>query len=663
MPTALLIAALSLFSRTGGIASWDEAMTLGNGVVGALVWGEGGTLNITFDRADFWVNVPDSEYLGSDYTWQTLLDCVRKGDHERRMWIFRMTDGGSSKLPGVRLAIKLNEGDRIAGFALDSKKELVTVAVDSQGVVRDLVAWFDDGDDMMTMALPDGFSFASMEFIENGSFARLGGFPEPVVDIAADHAIYRRENRSRGKFDRGFSAGLRLAGPGAKPKHGYVEAFCAESSVSIPDSDLQQLYDFAMHLYCAGSRRPNPPLALQGLWTCDDGQMPPWQGDYHNDLNIQMTYWAAPPAGHFDSIEAMCDFYIALLPEFQRFAREVFGFGEGAIIPGAMGYAGQEIRGWSAYNMQPTEGLWVFATICDAWYYNPSVERARRYLEFGRELEKGIRQCYEKDADGVNRLHLSSSPEWGDDGPLSYAKPNTTYDRTLLEEFHKRLGDLAEAAGFGEEAAGYRALAKTFGPELVREDGLVEISEGVLMDESHRHPSHLIWFFPMNDLPCGIDAEKCVSHWEGLGPDWWCGYSYAWAACFDARLGKGDAALEKLKTFAKAFVSECGFHLNGDQTKSGYSRYEYRPMTLEGNFGFARAVQEMLLGYDWAANELSIFPAIPAEWDGKEISFRNLRIPGGHSVSAVRHADGSVEYSLSEFANSPIKPPKVSARK
>ncbi|MBO7683834.1 MAG: hypothetical protein J6T51_03810 [Kiritimatiellae bacterium] len=59
---------------------------------------------------------------------------------------------------------------------------------------------------------------------------------------------------------------------------------------------------------------------------------------------------------------------------------------------------------------------------------------------------------------------------------------------------------------------------------------------------------------------------KSAEHWEGLEKvPWWCGYSYSWAGCFEARLGRGDRAYRYLKDFQRAFVSRNGFHLNGDQ--------------------------------------------------------------------------------------------------
>jgi alpha-L-fucosidase 2 len=45
--------------------------------------------------------------------------------------------------------------------------------------------------------------------------------------------------------------------------------------------------------------------------------------------------------------------------------------------------------------------------------------------------------------------------------------------------------------------------------------------------------------------------------------------------------------------FVNAFTLRNGFHANGDQTKSGYSDFTYRPFTLEGNFLASQAVHEM----------------------------------------------------------------------
>jgi len=47
------------------IATWDEAIPLGNGLLGGLLWGGDSRLNISLDRGDLWDLRPAARY-GSD---------------------------------------------------------------------------------------------------------------------------------------------------------------------------------------------------------------------------------------------------------------------------------------------------------------------------------------------------------------------------------------------------------------------------------------------------------------------------------------------------------------------------------------------------------------------------------------------------------------------
>ena len=70
--------------------------------------------------------------------------------------------------------------------------------------------------------------------------------------------------------------------------------------------------------------------------------------------------------------------------------------------------------------------------------------------------------------------------------------------------------------------------------------------------------------------------------------------------------------------------------MNGEQHDKGYSKFKYRPFTLEGNFAFASAIQEMLIQSHTGI--VHIFPAIPKDW--QEASFDKLRTEGAFLVSA-----------------------------
>ncbi len=90
-----------------------------------------------------------------------------------------------------------------------------------------------------------------------------------------------------------------------------------------------------------------------------------------------------------------------------------------------------------------------------------------------------------------------------------------------------------------------------------------------------------------------------------------------------------------------AFCLPNGFHANGDQTKSGLSKYTYRPFTLEGDF-LAHGVQEMLLQSH--TGTIRIFPLCPASWG--EAEFRGFRADGAFLVSAGGQAGAAVEVTV-----------------
>ena len=163
--------------------------------------------------------------------------------------------------------------------------------------------------------------------------------------------------------------------------------------------------------------------------------------------------------------------------------------------------------------------------------------------------------------------------------------------------------------------------------------------------ESHRHFSHAMAIHPLGLIsPTGSAAERTIvqntlATLDRIGPDGWCGYSYAWLGNMKARALDGTGAARALRIFADAFCLPNSFHANGDQTKSGFSRLTYRPFTLEGNFAFAAGLQEMLLqSHDGIVR---VFPAVPPSW--KEASFFTFRAQGAFLVSAEMK-DGLVRW-------------------
>jgi alpha-L-fucosidase 2 len=142
-----------------------------------------------------------------------------------------------------------------------------------------------------------------------------------------------------------------------------------------------------------------------------------------------------------------------------------------------------------------------------------------------------------------------------------------------------------------------------------------------------------------------------LAEWDRMGTSGWCGYSFSWMAALKARVGRAEEALRMLDIYASAFILRNGFHANGDQTKSGFSGFTYRPFTLEGNFLAMHAVNEMLL-QSWSpapgnrdTGIIRLFPATPWRWH--DASFTDFRAEGGYIVSAKRENNATTWFRIS----------------
>ena len=175
------------------------------------------------------------------------------------------------------------------------------------------------------------------------------------------------------------------------------------------------------------------------------------------------------------------------------------------------------------------------------------------------------------------------------------------------------------------------------------EEGLM-FAPGHKYEVSHRHFSHLMAIHPLGiiDYSNGeVDQEivnNTINNLLEKGSDWYVGYSFSWLANLQARAFDGEAAAKTLRIFAENFCLPNSFHVNGEQHNKGYSKFKYRPFTLEGNFAFAAAIQEILIQSHTGV--VQIFPAIPKSWE--TLSFDQLRTEGAFLISANKE-DGKVK--------------------
>ncbi|HBO45283.1 MAG TPA: hypothetical protein DD670_15420 [Planctomycetaceae bacterium] len=656
------------------IERWDEAIPLGNGLTGGLLWGGERQLKLSLDRGDLWDNRRPDVWSRPDCNYATMRRLVDGNKQPVLEEMFRkayLRFAYPTKIPAGRLEIDLAEGVRAEQFVLDlasatGRVELNGGTVDAIFHATEPVALLRfDGVDakcrLMPPAAVETLHYAPAEFAREGNvqwfvqkthdqraFAVVvathsdGRTTEMAVaitstDDAADPLSLGRE-RVRSALERGYAA---LLGSHV----GWWNTFWNRSAVALPDAAIQQHYDLVRYFYGAASRRGAPPIPLQGVWTADRGGLPPWKGDFHNDLNTQMTYWAHFTSGHFEQGASFIDFLWNHLPKHRRFATDFFGT-SGAAVPGVMSLAGDPIGGWCAYSLSPTMGAWIAHSFHQHWRYTMDErflnERAYPYCE---AIARCLEELLEPDERGRLKLPLSSSPEYHENAAKSWLTPNSNFDLSLLRWLFAALAEMAGARGDAAAADHWNGLLDRLDPLAVEgESGPLRISPDESLAFSHRHFSHLMAIFPLGTLHVeGSDRDRqvieaSIAELRRHGSERWTGYSFAWLACMAARAGQPELALENLDIYLKTFISRNGFHLNGDFKRLGYSGFNYRPFTLEGNFAAGQAVHEMLL-QSWGGT-VRVFPAVPKAWD--DVAFTDLRAEGAFAVSARRQGGRTI---------------------
>lgn len=689
---------------TAPIKTWDEAVPLGNGLLGGLLWGEKGTVRLSLDRGDLWDERPAGEkQWWKKSTYAVMQRLVREKKFEEINGHFDAPYNGVSptKLPGGRLEITLAPGQELAAFELN----LATAegfAHFSNG--ERLEAFFSADQPVALLRIP-GPEPAALDLLSpldvnrrpggasagpssGGSVDRLGypqasagveGRAKWYVQAAAEGLQYCVCIESRRKGSETWLAltitssldgpnplalartrcaeALRTGYPSMRKAHtAWWARFWEQSVVRVPEPEIQRHYTLVEYFYGAASRLHAPPMPLQGVWTADSGGLPPWKGDYHNDLNTQMTYIAYQSAGHFDEGASFLELLWNLLPTFREFARDFYGTA-GAAVPGVMSLAGQPLGGWGQYSLSPTMGAWNAHLFYLHWRYtgDDAFLRSRAY-PWCKEIGTCLRALLKPNASGALVLPLSTSPEIYDNSGRAFLEPNSNYDLASLKMLFLALAEMADAAGKQDESREWTATAQGLGDFHADAADLLLVDAKSPLPYSHRHLSNIIGLYPFNLITTeGSEVDRrrilaSLAQWDKLGPSQWCGYSYSWMSCLRSRVGDAETALRDLDVFVKAFILRNGFHANGDQTGTGFSSMTYRPFTLEGNFLAAQAVQEMLL-QSWSptpgrhdSEVLRIFPATPWRWH--DASFEDLRAEGGHRVSARRENNATVWFRI-----------------
>ncbi len=117
------------------------------------------------------------------------------------------------------------------------------------------------------------------------------------------------------------------------------------------DLGLESLYfHFGRYLLIASSRPGGLPANLQGLW--NDSMFPPWDSDYHLNINLQMNYWPAEVTNLAELHQPLFDYLESLREPGRKTARVHYG------ARGFVAHHITDVWGFTTPGDRPRSGLW-----------------------------------------------------------------------------------------------------------------------------------------------------------------------------------------------------------------------------------------------------------------------------------------------------------------
>jgi alpha-L-fucosidase 2 len=659
---------------------WEEGIPLGNGDMGALVWGDGDPLRITLDKYDVW-ETRSKWPTDPRYNYKGMRELIAAKQFDEAVRIFELEgrdpkNPAPTKLPMPRMEFDFGEQPRAYAARLDLYNAAAggTLTLAAGALSWSAFVHADKNVLVVRFKLPAGVQLkrlkVSLDHLDQSARQRLAamGYPAPEIGANGSRAwleqrlpangryvvmhekvlngqelsvyvtiVYKPDNSDpKPEAEKNLdevskqTAGALLTGHSRFWRDHWQRCF-----LTIPDAKLENLFYVEMYKLGCCSRYGKFPISLQGIWT-KDGSLPPWAGDYHLDMNVQESYWPVYASNHLDAGQPLYERFFQNLPRYKKMCLDFFGF-EGAHARCEQALDGSPIFGWYTANFFPGCGAWLALHYWQHWLYSRDKDFLReRAYPFMRPFMQTYSNLLEDGPDGRLHIPLDCSPEFKDDTGAAWGS-DVSGELALIRRLGAALIEAAEILGMSDpDLPRWREILARLVDYPTDSTGLL-LWPGQALTESHRHFSHLMAIHPTGLVNIeGSDGDRkliadslATIRWKGTGA--WTGWSFPWMSLIASRSGEPYMAWNMLAEYFR-FISTNTFHMNGDPRHFGDSGWDYKPVTLEAGFASAAAVMEMLL-QSWGG-KIRVFPAVPEFWPAAY--FEKLRAEGAFLVTARR---------------------------